>query len=430
MVFFGGAALCGPHRARARRLVGACRRRSCLMILVGMGTERFVSASAGEPERGHAVDGDDRSRLRHRRCRATGLGRRSCGASISASGTSRSMDDGPAGHAHQPARCHRRRGRRHHGGGAGALLFSHTKVGRLACGRRRPCGGAVDRHSPETHLDAGMGAAGVVALVAGMLWGARSGVQFALVWVALKALPVLIIGGFTSVPGRHPRRPDRRRGRESSARSSSARYVGGGIEGWFPYVLAVLFLLVRPEGLFGEKIIRRDLTSRNPGFRQCSTEKPDSSRPATPQDSPIFPLRQDRVAMVIMLLAAVHRSRSPPTATGSSAILIPWLVLSLVALGQNILTGLRGPAVARIGRFMAVGAFACYNFVLRVTAFRCGRGRLSAAVRGGLGRHRVRPAEPAHPRALSRGRDARVAILHRLGAGPSSAGSRTTVRRA
>ena len=98
--------------------------------------------------------------------------------------------------------------------------------------------------------------AGVVALVAGMLWGARSGVQFALVWVALKALPVLIIGGFTSVPGVIVA------GlivgaSKSSSRSIIGPYFGGGIEGWSPYMLAVLFLLIRPEGLFGEKIIRR-----------------------------------------------------------------------------------------------------------------------------------------------------------------------------
>ena len=89
-----------------------------------------------------------------------------------------------------------------------------------------------------------------------MLWGARSGVQFALVWVALKALPVLIIGGFTSVPGVIV---------AGLLVGASEKLVevyigpkfGGGVEVWFPYVMAVLFLLVRPEGLFGEKIIRR-----------------------------------------------------------------------------------------------------------------------------------------------------------------------------
>ena len=98
--------------------------------------------------------------------------------------------------------------------------------------------------------------AGVVALVAGMMWGARSGVQFALVGVALKAMPVLIIGGFTSVPGVIV-------GglivgvAEKMAEVYVGPFVGGGIEGWLPYALAVFFLLVRPEGLFGEKIIRR-----------------------------------------------------------------------------------------------------------------------------------------------------------------------------
>jgi len=98
--------------------------------------------------------------------------------------------------------------------------------------------------------------AGFVALVAGLLWGARNGVQFALTFLALKALPVLILGGFESVPGAII-------GglivgaSEKLAEVYLGPYVGGGIEGWFPYVLAMFFLLVRPEGLFGEKHIDR-----------------------------------------------------------------------------------------------------------------------------------------------------------------------------
>jgi branched-chain amino acid transport system permease protein len=95
------------------------------------------------------------------------------------------------------------------------------------------------------------GVAGAVALVAGLLWGARNGVQYALTFVALKALPVLILGGFDSIPGAIVGGP------EKLAEVYLGPYVGGGIEGWFPYVLALMFLLVRPEGLFGEKIIRR-----------------------------------------------------------------------------------------------------------------------------------------------------------------------------
>ena len=98
--------------------------------------------------------------------------------------------------------------------------------------------------------------AGFVALVAGLLWGARNGVQFSLTFLALKALPVLILGGFESIPGAVI-------GgliigaAEKLAEVYIGPHVGGGIEGWFPYVLALLFLLVRPEGLFGEKHIDR-----------------------------------------------------------------------------------------------------------------------------------------------------------------------------
>ena len=81
--------------------------------------------------------------------------------------------------------------------------------------------------------------------------------QFSLSLVALKALPVLILGGFDLGARRDHRRPDHRRRREARPRSTSARCVGGGIEIWFAYVLALLFLLVRPQGLFGEKIIDR-----------------------------------------------------------------------------------------------------------------------------------------------------------------------------
>jgi branched-chain amino acid transport system permease protein len=98
--------------------------------------------------------------------------------------------------------------------------------------------------------------AGFVALVAGLMWGARTGVQYALTFVALKALPVLILGGFESIPGAIV-------GgliigaSEKLAEVYLGPFVGGGIESWFAYVIALLFLLVRPEGLFGEKIIDR-----------------------------------------------------------------------------------------------------------------------------------------------------------------------------
>ena len=138
-----------------------------------------------------------------------------------------------------------------------ALIFSKTKVGRGLRAVADDNAAALSVGIPLKQILVVVWAtAGVVALVAGMMWGARSGVQFALVGVALKAMPVLIIGGFTSVPGVIVA------GLIVGAAEKMAEvylgpFVGGGIEGWLPYVLAVLFLLVRPEGLFGEKIIRR-----------------------------------------------------------------------------------------------------------------------------------------------------------------------------
>ena len=138
-----------------------------------------------------------------------------------------------------------------------ALLFSKTKVGRALRAVADDHQAALAVGIPLQRIWAVVwGVAGLVAMVAGLLWGARNGVQFALTFIALKALPVLILGGFTSVPGAIV-------GgliigaSEKLAEVYIGPMVGGGIEGWFPYVLALLFLLVRPEGLFGEKIIRR-----------------------------------------------------------------------------------------------------------------------------------------------------------------------------
>jgi len=98
--------------------------------------------------------------------------------------------------------------------------------------------------------------AGIVAMVAGIMWGAKSGVQFSLSLIALKALPVLILGGFTSVPGAIIGGLIIGVG-EKVAEIYWGPLVGGAIENWFAYVLALAFLLFRPQGLFGEKIIER-----------------------------------------------------------------------------------------------------------------------------------------------------------------------------
>jgi len=98
--------------------------------------------------------------------------------------------------------------------------------------------------------------AGLVALVAGIVWGSKLGVQFSISQVALKALPVVILGGFTSVPGAIVGGLIIGLG-EKLSEVYLGPSLGGGIETWFGYVLALVFLLFRPEGLFGEKIIDR-----------------------------------------------------------------------------------------------------------------------------------------------------------------------------
>jgi branched-chain amino acid transport system permease protein len=138
-----------------------------------------------------------------------------------------------------------------------AALFQYTKVGRALRAVADDHQAALSVGIPLKHIWAIVwGVAGFVALVAGLIWGARNGVQFALTFTALKALPVLILGGFTSVPGAIL-------GgliigaSEKLGEVYVGPYMGGGIDSWFPYMLALLFLLVRPEGLFGEKHIDR-----------------------------------------------------------------------------------------------------------------------------------------------------------------------------
>jgi branched-chain amino acid transport system permease protein len=151
-----------------------------------------------------------------------------------------------------------------------ALFFQYTRTGRALRAVADDHQAALAVGIPLQHIWAIVWAvAGFVALVAGLLWGARNGVQYALTFIALKALPVLILGGFESVAGAIVG------GLIVGASEKLAevylpqllnapltQLVGTtvnlqGIETWFAYVVATLFLLVRPEGLFGEKIIDR-----------------------------------------------------------------------------------------------------------------------------------------------------------------------------
>ncbi|MGO9845790.1 MAG: branched-chain amino acid ABC transporter permease [Methylocella sp.] len=137
------------------------------------------------------------------------------------------------------------------------LFFSYTATGRALRAVADDHQAALSIGIPLSRMwQTVWGIAGAVALIAGLLWGARMGVQAGLIVVALKALPVLILGGFTSVAGAIV-------GgliigaSEKVAEVYMGGLIGGGIENWFPYVFAMLFLLVRPNGLFGERRIER-----------------------------------------------------------------------------------------------------------------------------------------------------------------------------
>jgi branched-chain amino acid transport system permease protein len=138
-----------------------------------------------------------------------------------------------------------------------ALFFQFTRIGRALRA-------VADSHKAALSVGISLNqiwaivwfAAGIVALITGIMWGARSDVSFALQVIALKALPVLILGGFTSIPGAIIGGLIIGIG-EKLAEFYWGPLVGGGIETWIAYVIALLFLMVRPQGLFGDKIIER-----------------------------------------------------------------------------------------------------------------------------------------------------------------------------
>jgi len=138
-----------------------------------------------------------------------------------------------------------------------AVFFQKTRIGRalraVADDHQAALSVGISLHTIWVIV---WSVAGIVALVAGIMWGSKSGVQFSLSLIALKALPVLILGGFTSVPGAIIGGMIIGVG-EKLAEVYVGPFVGGAIENWFAYMLALVFLLFRPQGLFGEKIIER-----------------------------------------------------------------------------------------------------------------------------------------------------------------------------
>jgi branched-chain amino acid transport system permease protein len=138
-----------------------------------------------------------------------------------------------------------------------ALFFQYTRVGRALRAVADDHQAAMSVGIPLKSIWVVVwSTAGIVAFVAGIMWGSRLGVQFSVALVALKALPVLILGGFTSIPGAIVGGLIIGAG-EKLSEVFLGPMLGGGIEAWFAYMLAMLVLLVRPQGLFGERIIER-----------------------------------------------------------------------------------------------------------------------------------------------------------------------------
>jgi branched-chain amino acid transport system permease protein len=138
-----------------------------------------------------------------------------------------------------------------------AVFFQRTRIGRALRAVADDHQAALSVGIPLRHIWVIVWAvAGLVALAAGIIWGSKLRVQFSIALVALKALPVLMLGGLTSVPGAIIGGLIIGAG-EKLSEVYLGPYLGGGIENWFAYVLALLVLLVRPQGLFGERIIER-----------------------------------------------------------------------------------------------------------------------------------------------------------------------------
>ena len=163
-------------------------------------------------------------------------------------------------------------------------------------------------------------AAGIVALATGIMWGARSDVSFALQIIALKALPVLILGGFTSIPGAIVGGLIIGVG-EKLGEFYWGPLLGGGIESWLAYVIALVFLLFRPQGLFGERIIERiygwpEIQRHEP--QHASTAKRASYKTSYAADQAVFPILQDRIGIASSCSSPSSSCRCSPRTSRSN----------------------------------------------------------------------------------------------------------------
>ena len=242
-----------------------------------------------------------------------------------------------------------------------AVFFQKTRIGRALRAVADDHQAALAVGIPLQHIWAIVWAvAGFVALVAGLMWGVRNGVQFALTFVALKALPVLIIGGFESIAGAIVG------GLIIGATEKLAEvYIG-------PYLRRRHRVVVRlrggaavPAGA-GPKACSARSTSTGSRRRHALPRSRASSNRPTPKTSRSS--RSARTASRSGLLMAVAFVVVPLIGNQYwlGAIITPFLILALATLGLNILTGYAGQLSLGTAAFMAVGAFMAYNFMLRM----------------------------------------------------------------
>ena len=384
-----------------------------VMIARGLADRAAGARQAGQPGRHHAADGHARHRLLPRRLRPDHLRQRHLqdrrrhaeGPDVPVRDTFPGRRAGQQGRPVSPRSI------------AAALVAAAVAVlpedrhrPRAARGGRRPPGGAVDRHPARRASGSSSGAwPASSALVAGIIWGSKLGVQFS-----------LVAGGAEGAAGGDPRRPhlgarrdhrraDHRRRREAvrglpRPACSAAASRSGSPTCWRWCSCW--------SGRRGCSARRSSIGSEE---RTCSTAKTASSRPATAPTSRSS--RSCRTASRSALLLAFAFVAVPLLASEYlfRAILIPFLILSLAALGLNILVGYCGQISLGTGAFMAVGAYAAYNFHVRID----GMPLIAALLLGGAVRHRrrraVRHPVAAHQGPVPRGGDAGGAVLRRLG---------------
>ena len=289
------------------------------------------------------------------------------------------------------------------------LFFQYTRIGRALRA-------VADDH--QAALSVGISlkqiwvvvwfTAGIVALVTGIMWGARSDVSFALQIVALKALPVLVLGGLTSVPGAIVGGLIIGVG-EKLGEIYWGPLLGGGIESWLAYIIALAFLLVRPR-----------VCSGSGSSSACDGPRPD----ALPRDRPIqdqlrgrqalFTTGLDRIGMATIVLVASCVIPLLGSDFFLTSMMIPFLVFALAAIGLNLLTGYAGQLSLGTGGFMGVGAYACYKLATlfpgaNILVLMLASGVFSAALGVLFGL-----PSPAHQGLLSGGGDAGRAVLSRM----------------